>query len=129
MKNVTVRLEESTVQRLDEVAENNGDSRSEYVRNLILVDLDDETTSDDSQEKVDRLRDELDETRETLTERRVEAARLEAENKRLESDLERIRDERDSAKARYHESQGKLKVHNSEKSGVLSRISSLFSDR
>ncbi|WP_458211014.1 hypothetical protein [Haladaptatus sp. NG-SE-30] len=123
MKNITVRLEESTVQRLDKVTNN----RSEYVRNLIVSDLEDGTNTHDSSTKVEQLRDERDRIRESLTEKRVEAARLEATNERLQSDLDRVRDERDSAQARYHEAHTKLKLHNSERDGLLSRLSGLLS--
>ncbi|WP_227380580.1 CopG family transcriptional regulator [Haladaptatus halobius] len=36
MKNITVQLNESTVEQLDQVAETNGNSQSEYARNLVV---------------------------------------------------------------------------------------------
>lgn len=56
---------------------------------------------------------------------REKRIRAEAEAEHLEREVERLRDERDSARARYNEAQGKLKVHNSEKS-LIERLRSRF---
>ncbi|MFB9807422.1 hypothetical protein ACFFQF_20325 [Haladaptatus pallidirubidus] len=61
------------------------------------------------EQEVSELRDRID----ALREDREEKIRLEARVDQLERDLKRVREERDSAKARYNEAQGKLKVRNS----------------
>ncbi|EFW92367.1 hypothetical protein ZOD2009_09930 [Haladaptatus paucihalophilus DX253] len=75
------------------------------------------------EQEVSELRDCID----TLREDREEKIRLEARVDQLERDLERVREERDSAKARYNEAQGKLKVRNSsdgqdDSRGLLARL-------
>ena len=71
--------------------------------------------------------EELQATVEGLRTDREEKIRLETQVGQLKDDLERVREERDSAQARYNEAQGKLKVHHSERNGALARVKAWFS--
>lgn len=53
---------------------------------------------------------------------REELIRADVRVEYLESELERVRQERDGYHGRLNELQGQLKVHNSEKPGLLARV-------
>ncbi|SIS00594.1 hypothetical protein SAMN05421858_5125 [Haladaptatus litoreus] len=125
MEQITLRVSEHRKESLEESAADSGESLSEHIRKRLR-------TQDDApgeSEQVEELRERVEEQREridALRDDREERIRLEARLEQLESDLDRVRDERDSAQARYNETQGKLKVHNSERDGVLARFSTWF---
>ena len=124
MKRVTAKLPEEMVDELDDIANDEGVSRSAVIRNQ----LDAALHQDDAPENTDtiiELHEKLADARESMHEEKQERIRYEERVKTLEADVERLREDRDAARARLNEAQGKLKVHNSEKS-LRERISDLF---
>lgn len=118
MEQLTLRVDENTKESLESEAAENSQSTSAYVRDLLR----DRHEDDVDQDEVAELRERIDDLRDD----REEKIRLEARVQLLEQEVDRLRDERDRLQARYHESQGKLKVHHSEKDGVLERVRDRF---
>jgi chromosome segregation ATPase len=107
---VNTRLPADIYQDFDDFRESKDLGKAEAARRLIVQGL-------DSNDLQDRLADEQEER--IRLEERVQ--NLERERDQLEEDLEEAEQEVQSWKAKYNESQGKLKVHHSEK-GAVDRV-------
>lgn len=110
MEQITLRIPQELLESLESEANEHNKSRSKHIRDILREHV--ECGEDTANTPADT------ENNDALQER---ALRLEIERDHLEEEVERLRGERDELQARYHETQGKLKVHHSEKDGALSR--------
>jgi chromosome segregation ATPase len=115
---VNTRLPSDVYESFEEYREERDIAKSEAARRLIGDGLD---TGD--------LRDELRETRQECIRLEERVQNLERERDRLEEERDEARREAETWKAKFNESQGKLKVHHSESdNGVIGRLKGLFFD-
>ncbi len=120
MEQITLRVSADRKESLQGEADEAGRTLSEHIREHYLSRSEDGGES----ERVAELRSRVEEQRERiddLRDDREEKIRLEARVEQLEQDLDRVREERDEARARANEATGKLKVHHSEKPGLVER--------
>jgi chromosome segregation ATPase len=141
-RNVTVRMTAEKAEELSNEAEQRGVSRAQFLRGLIdgrdaLLNSGDESTdsdreSDGSAEERKELREKLEDAKERMHEEEKQRIRYEERIERITDtrdaaieEKKQLAEEKDKWQNRYHESQGKLKVHNSEKS-LPARLKSWF---
>lgn len=110
MEQITLRIPEELLKSLEDEADEHNKSRSKHIRDILHGHVETGANTADTATNTDTGMNALEER----------ALRLEVERDQLEKEVERLRDDRDQLQARYHEAQGKLKVHHSEQDGLLS---------
>jgi hypothetical protein len=137
-QNVTVRVTKETAEQLSEEADERGMSRAQLLRELInsrevllgsghASDGDHSSSgreSDVSDEQLTDLREQLTEAREKMHEEREERIRYEERVTLLEREKEQAVGEKNRWQNKYHEANGKLKVHHSERESLPARLKS-----
>lgn len=89
MQNVTVRLREELIDRLDDEADERGVSRSEYIRDI----LDERHRVEEVEAEVDRLQDRLDAREQRISEVEDQLAKRSQLEKKVDDLPDRIRDD------------------------------------